>query len=270
MLTGLADIARKAGLTVVEVPGWETRGHGPMSDVRTVTNHHTANGGAAGDAPSLRVVRDGRPGLAGPLAHLVVGRTGTVYVVAAGLCWHAGASLHPDFTNAHAIGIEAEAAGDGRDTDWPPAQTLALARLNAALIRHHGLDVADARGHKETCAPAGRKIDPSFDMSVFRRTVARADLTQPITEATVAKLDPDDYDAIAKAVLHGKTLTNLGSDQKVSLAQLMEDVERTQDADTKRLAALEAAAGQGGVDVDKLAAALAPLVLDALAARLAS
>ena len=81
MLTDLADVLRGAGLTVVERPGWQSRGHGPMSGVRCVVLHHTA-GPATGEAPSLGVVENGRPDLTGPLAQLVLGRSGTWYVVA--------------------------------------------------------------------------------------------------------------------------------------------------------------------------------------------
>jgi len=171
MLTQLADVARKSGFPVVEVSGWKTRGHGQMSGIETITCHHTANGGAKGDAPSLAVVRDGRPGLDGPLAHFVLGRSGTIYVVAAGLCYHAGVSLQTSFTNPHAIGIEAEAAGTGIDSDWPDVQMRAYAALCRVLIDEFNLSVSDVRGHKETCSPRGRKSDPSFSMNSFRSSI---------------------------------------------------------------------------------------------------
>lgn len=171
-LTSLAKIARDAGLTVVEVDGWKTRGHGPMGTVQTITCHHTANGGAKGNAPSLNVVKTGRPDLSGPLAHFVLGLDGTVYVVAAGLCWHAGASKENRQTNSHAIGIEAEAKGTpGAAGDWPEVQMVAFAKLARALKLFYGLDTKHVLGHKETCAPTGRKTDPSFDMNKFRARI---------------------------------------------------------------------------------------------------
>jgi hypothetical protein len=177
MLTQLADVARKAGLTTVEVPGWKTRGHGQQLGVKTITCHHTANGGAAGNAPSLAVVRDGRPGLSGPLAHFLLAKDGTVYVVAAGLCYHAGVSLRTDYENAWAVGIEGEAVGvPGTKGDWPAVQMDAYHRLCRALIAEFHLSVADVRGHKETCSPRGRKSDPDFDMSIFRAEVLVVDL----------------------------------------------------------------------------------------------
>jgi peptidoglycan hydrolase-like protein with peptidoglycan-binding domain len=193
-LLALADIARAAGLTVVEVSGWQTRGHGEMADdIRTITCHHTAGPAAVADPspmPSLHTVVYGRPGLSGPLAHFGLGRDGTVYVIAAGLCWHAGQSRHIDHTNRYAIGIEAENAGTQtpftskpRDP-WPAVQVDAYERLCAELVaagqdgrlspgRRLSLDAADVRGHKETCYPLGRKVDPLLDMDAFRMAVRR-------------------------------------------------------------------------------------------------
>jgi len=183
MLTQLADVVRSVGLPVVETAGWKTRTSRPgeqMTAVKTITCHHTANGGAPGDAPSLNTVIHGRPGLGGPLAHLLLARSGTVHVIAAGHCNHAGVSLKTAYTNGYAIGIEAEADGvPGFPGDWPAVQMQAYALLCAVLADHFGLSVADVRGHKETCAPPGRKSDPDFDMTAFRAQVAAVDLHHP-------------------------------------------------------------------------------------------
>lgn len=178
MLTALADIARTTGYPVIELAGWKTRGDGVMLGVQTITWHHTADGGAKGNYPSLEVVRDGRPGLPGPLAQLGLGRDGTIYVIAAGKCNHAGVSRARAYTNSWAIGIEAEAVGvPGTVGDWPARQMDSYARLARALIDHYGLSVADCRGHKETCAPVGRKSDPDFSMATARGRVATVHLT---------------------------------------------------------------------------------------------
>jgi N-acetylmuramoyl-L-alanine amidase len=172
MLVDLADAVRASGLPVAEVPGWRTRGHGPMKAVRSIICHHTA-GPAAGDAPSLGVVRDGRPDLPGPLGHLVLARSGRVHVVAAGLCYHAGRTFETWQANANAIGIEAEATG--RD-EWPAGQYAAYVRLCRALADHYQVPVARVLGHREVAKPAGRKIDPNFDMAAFRAAVRVAHL----------------------------------------------------------------------------------------------
>lgn len=172
-LTNLATIARQAGLAVVEQGGWQSRGHGGMTDVRAVICHHTAGG--AGNAASLTVVRDGRSDLPGPLSHFLLAKDGTVYVVAAGLCYHAGATLAAWQSNAHTIGIEAErsVADINARVPWPERQLVAYAKLCRALQDAFG--GVPVLGHKEICSPPGRKIDPDFDMAAFRGRVASAD-----------------------------------------------------------------------------------------------
>jgi hypothetical protein len=168
-LTDLLEAVRKSGLEVIEVGGWRTRGHGAMSAVETIVVHHTATAKSAqGDYPSLGIVRDGRSDLAGPLAQLGLGRSGKVYVIAAGVCYHAGDVQTTTQDNWHAIGIEAEADGL---SPWPAAQVDAYARLCAALCDHYGLTSARVQGHKEVCSPRGRKTDPNFDMDAFRARV---------------------------------------------------------------------------------------------------
>lgn len=169
MLTDLADAARSSGLPVIEISGWRTAGHGPMKALQTIVCHHTA-GPRTGDTPSLAVVIRGRADLPGPLAQLYLSRAGAVYIVAAGLAYHAGPVLLASYGNASAIGIEAEATGVD---PWPEAQLDAYARLVAALVRHYKLPPARVLGHKEVCSPPGRKIDPNFDMNTFRARVAR-------------------------------------------------------------------------------------------------
>lgn len=180
-LTDLADVLRAAGLPVTEVDGWRTRGYDgdgdgdPGDDLRGVeciVIHHTASSwAAAGDYPTLTIVRDGRSDLAGPLAQLGLGRSGEWYVVAAGRANHTGATFETWQANANALGIEAEAAGTGDARDWPPAQLDSYARGVAALAAHYGVPIERVLGHKEIAAPLGRKTDPSFDMDTFRAHV---------------------------------------------------------------------------------------------------
>lgn len=171
MLTDLADACRKSGLPVEEVDGWQTRGHGPFFGLNTIVCHHTATpSGAAGNYPSLRVVRDGRSDLPGPLSQLGLGRDGTVYVIAAGVAYHAGATFFQRQDNWHALGIEAE--HDGL-SPWPEIQLSAYVRLVAALADHYGIPLSNVQGHKEVATPLGRKVDPNFDMTEFRARVKR-------------------------------------------------------------------------------------------------
>ncbi|TCC24590.1 N-acetylmuramoyl-L-alanine amidase [Kribbella speibonae] len=176
-LTDLAGVARKTSLEVIEVPGWQTRGRGEMSDVRAVVCHHTATLNRTADMPSLDTLINGRPDLSGPLSHFGLSRSGKVYVIAAGRCNHAGTVRDPSWGNSHSIGIEAEATGT--DATWPEVQVEAFAQLCRVLIDHFGLSTNVVLGHKEVADPPGRKIDPNFDMAAFRTRIAALGGTTP-------------------------------------------------------------------------------------------
>ncbi|MCO1575375.1 N-acetylmuramoyl-L-alanine amidase [Crossiella sp. SN42] len=165
---------------MVETPGWTTRGHGATRDIRGVLLHHTA-GPPNGVFPSRRVLIEGRPGLAGPIANLGLDRDGTWHLIAAGLASHAGKGYLPwvgrDNGNFHLIGIEAESTGRG---DWTAAQRDSYPLGTAALLAHLSLPAHRAVAHKEWTT---RKIDPAGwpgDMNGFRATVARH-LTEGVT-----------------------------------------------------------------------------------------
>jgi hypothetical protein len=172
-LTWLPAVLRAAGLTVIEQPGWQTRGHGDMSKVEGVLCHHTAECRDANTEPALNVITNGRPGLAGPLCNLGLGQAGTYWMVAAGKAYHAGRGLWKGVAgsfNHCLIGIEAE--NDGIGEKWPEVQTGAYAKGCAAIAKHCGFGIGMVLGHKEYCLPKGRKSDPSFDMNEFRKRVA--------------------------------------------------------------------------------------------------
>lgn len=170
-LTWMLDELQRAGLKVAEHPGWRDRGRAEMGTVRGVMVHHTGTA-APGNMPTLTMLAKGRadPPLRGPLANLGLGRDGTFYLVAAGRANHAGDGGFRNIVsgNASFIGIEAEHSGRPEDP-WPAAQMEAYQRGVAALLGflHAPADMCIA--HKEW-AP-GRKVDPCFDMQVFREAV---------------------------------------------------------------------------------------------------
>jgi hypothetical protein len=175
-LTWLAEVLEDAGLMVAEQPGWRTRGRGDVGTIKGVMCHHTA-GALTGIMPSLGIVTNGRPDLPGPLAQLCLGRDGTFFVVAAGRANHAGVGSWQGITpgNSSFIGIEAENTGEtsGPTADpWPAVQIDAYHRGVAAILNKIGADVIMCCGHKEYALPAGRKVDPTFDMNDFRLRVA--------------------------------------------------------------------------------------------------
>ncbi|MFB4276029.1 N-acetylmuramoyl-L-alanine amidase [Nonomuraea sp. MTCD27] len=167
-LTRLAIVARRTGFPVIEVAGWKTRGHGPQPEVQGIVCHHTAGPAGGGDYPSLAVVRDGRRDLPGPLSQYGLGRSGTIYVIAAGRCWHNAPSTSPLHDNSSSIGIEAE--NNGRQP-WPVVQLLAYQRLCAELCREFGLPASRVKAHREV--NTGKPDPHSIDMTDFRMAVAR-------------------------------------------------------------------------------------------------
>jgi hypothetical protein len=221
LLTDLDRAVAKSGLEFVEVAGWRTRGHGSLSSVESIVCHHTASAASApGDYPTLAVVRDGRSDLPGPLSQLGLGRSGRVYIIAAGVSFHAGATHAAWMDNWHSIGIEAEHPGIGV---WPTQQYDAYARLCAALADHYNVPTARVLGHKEIATPTGRKVDPNFDMPTFRGRIDEERDVSPeqedrIASKVVARL-------LAEELGNGETVkTNIrrGGDAK-AIAQEVED-----------------------------------------------
>jgi hypothetical protein len=153
---------------VVEVSGWQSRGREAQAQVDGIVCHHTATPKSAkGDYPTLNVVKNGYSGLPGPLSHFGLGRSGTIYVIAAGRCNHNAPSTSSYHTNSRSIGIEAENSGASNDP-WPQVQKLAYAALVGELCREFDLPVSRVKGHKEVNRA---KNDPTFDMGAFREDV---------------------------------------------------------------------------------------------------
>ncbi len=170
--TDYARILRGAGLKVVEVEGWKSRTRpGGKKGRLTLVAHHTATSNrAAGNMPTLNILRTGYGGLPGPLSQLGLGRDGTWYVVAGGRCNHAGLTFLTRQSNSYAIGVEAEHSGSG---PWPEKQYDSYVRGCAALMKSIS-SLKYLEGHKEIAKPRGRKTDPNFSMAQFRLDVQKA------------------------------------------------------------------------------------------------
>lgn len=171
------EILRRHGLKVKVVPGWKTRGRpastGGFNPVGVLC-HHTATTVAWTILAVIRLLTGGRSGLPGPLCQFGLDRSGTVWIVAAGRANHAGkarsvGSVAAGDGNELYFGIEAFNSGTGEP--WPAVQYNAYVLLAAVLQVEFTKNSARAvSGHKETSTTG--KIDPTFDMNVFRQRVA--------------------------------------------------------------------------------------------------
>ena len=190
----LADVlkAQKPALKVRELPDWQQYGHGDMRSIWGVMLHHT--GSARADAMSIR---NGRPDLTGPLSQLHIAQDGTVTIVAAGVCWHAGMGSYPgiptDLANYHTIGIECAWPRDTSITPatqtrerWPDAQIIAMRDTCAAILTRLGFGSDRLIAHKEWAGRSQGKWDPgNLSMDWMRSEVAKAQAGRFVTADTI-------------------------------------------------------------------------------------
>lgn len=175
-MTNLPAQLKNWGLKVETHDGWENRGRPYAFHPRAIVCHHTASNRNSGNFGSESIVTNGRSDLPGPLCQFLLGRDGTVKIIAAGYANHAGyggpkAGIPANMGNTYAYGIEAE--NDGIGEPWSKEQLNAYYRLCAALLDYMGTkDVSKVFGHKEWTP---RKIDPSgINMDNFRANVKKA------------------------------------------------------------------------------------------------
>lgn len=182
----LLQALRAEGVDVSEYKNWRThnRNHmGPWGPVHGVMIHHTVS---SGTASSVELCYAGHASLPGPLCHTVGAKDGSQFMVGHGRANHAGSgdddvlravidetALPADGEantdgNRHFYGIELINLGDGKDP-WPEVQKEAAVRWAAAICRAHGWSERSVIAHKEW-QPG--KIDPTFDMPMFRARVA--------------------------------------------------------------------------------------------------
>lgn len=178
------DILRAHGLKVRVVPGWKKRGRPGSFNPVGVLCHHTATRKTSAFRDVLRLLVRGRSDLPGPLAQFGLTRNGTVWLIAAGRCNHAGKARSSGTVAAgdgNTLYIGIEAFNDGRGEPWNQVQynayVLLAAVLSVAITKN---SVNTVRGHKETSVTG--KIDPTFDMAVFRMNVLQKmnDIVSPV------------------------------------------------------------------------------------------
>lgn len=204
----LAALKAEGITEIVEMPGWKTHNRNPgraWGEVHGLAIHHTAGVGS-GMADFCYI---GTESLPGPLVQDFLAKDGTLYLVGNGRCNHAGTiaanahnaiaddampftgTLKPDSSepydgNRELYGLEIENKGDGKDP-YPAAQYDVAVRWAAARCRVHDWTAGSVAGHKELTR---RKIDPSFNMAVFRQNVRDRLSHSPSGEDT--DMDPID------------------------------------------------------------------------------
>lgn len=170
-LLWLADVLRAAGLQVVEVDGWKTRGSDAYGPVRGLVCHETRGSATSTDMGEIGVLIKGRPGLSGPISQLYLSRTGVWHVVASGTCHHVKTGwggVHTGYGNDSLIGVEAQHA-ESEDWNRKSGQFVSYVAGVAAICAHMGWAANQVVGHKEH--QPGDKPDPEFDMKQFRALV---------------------------------------------------------------------------------------------------
>lgn len=221
MLTDMADVLRSAGLSVVELPGWKTRGEPGSFNPLGLLLHHDGMGLGFDSLPEndmnvpQYMARNGVNG-----SQLWVSRTGVWVVLAAGLKWHAGTGggygdIPANAGNARTIGVETDHTFGN---PWPKVQLDSINIGSRALARHYGFKASNCAGHKEYAA--GRKPDPeSFDLNAWRKFIGGAATPAPApqpapTGGTYTVQSGDTLSSIAKK--YGTTWSDLAALNKLS------------------------------------------------------
>lgn len=196
---------RAAGLTVIEIDGWQTRTRPPETGNFTpvgMLNHHTGSKDVIGDpADDLKyanwLAKVGRSDLPAPLVQLSLSLEAVVYVLAAGRCNHAGAAKASGSVAASSdgnhlyVGMEWMLSGT---QEIPQKMYDAGATVNAVILGILGSSVQAVSCHYQTSVTGKWDIgDPNgisipsvsankvMDVPKFRRAVqAEVDrLTKP-------------------------------------------------------------------------------------------
>lgn len=195
---------RKAGLHVEYQTGWDSKSINPFNSGpwAGVVLHHTANGGARGDHPSLYWMMNNQyaPVRA---AHFLIGRSGKIMCTSGSGAYHAGAGgplklgshyIAPTQGNAALVGIEIESKGTDPRTDasvgsvdgLTPQQVDAAVKLTAALLDLMGVGLKNVIRHADwtnggfdgnpKLPTYGRKNDVLQPLKWWRRRIRRHQL----------------------------------------------------------------------------------------------
>ena len=216
----LLDVLTDAGLTVVQVPGWRTRG-GETFEPIGVTWHATAGSGSA--RAEVDVLLNGSATAPPPIAQLMLYRDGVIYLVGAGRCNHnltGWDGPNKGLGNTALVGIEM--ANNNLTDPWPDVQLDAARRATVAIFRRLGTDpMKRLAGHYEhqpaATAPPGQdstKTDPlGVDMDDERVLVtamlAGEDVDMPTVDEIWAKQFKEYLDENGNEVRDERTVADI-------------------------------------------------------------
>jgi hypothetical protein len=170
-LLKLKEIWEDLGLTVRAMAGWRDRGRADGNTFEVLGCHHT---GTPTDIDST--LRNGRPGVPGPLCNVALHRNGDVILVASGRANHFGKATWP---NAKSLGVEATGP-QGSGVKFPNRDAYELLAVGFCKFKGNadprkvvksdvGIPVHLVAAHKEVAVfednpkRYGRKPDPAFE-----------------------------------------------------------------------------------------------------------
>ena len=211
-LTWLATELRAAGLRVVEVDGWQTRGSTDFDPIG-VTWHATAGSRRATAEGEVNVILNGSATAPPPIAQIMLWRDGTLYICASGRCNHNKVGWdgpNKGLGNTKLLGIEM--SNDNAGEPWPDVQLDAARRATAVIMRKLGADpMKRLAAHYEhqpyATRPPGEtstKSDPyGVDMTKERPRVAALMTGDEMTKTEFLELlrDADVRRALCTAVV---------------------------------------------------------------------
>jgi len=216
-LTKLAEVARRTGFPVVEVPGWQSRSRssGGLDTFHGFSEHHTAESPMMDGAQSSNYQCFNAS--AKPISNAYVSRVPKIYIHAAGATNTSGAGgpwrkIPLNAANSNSFGLEIGNNGTGEV--WPVDQQLCVVAFTAEMYLEYGAalgwSIDDIFAHFEY-APT-RKIDPwgpsmfndylrtKWNMNTFREAVRQKAIppvppeppTTPVTLTWVAATGDQD------------------------------------------------------------------------------
>lgn len=170
-VTDSAKVLRKVGLEVIEFDRPIGRGRS-MAGVYAIIDHDTVTGQNWSDVSVANLLKNGRPGVPGPLSQYGMDRRGRLWFIADGKSNHNGYGTNPPGVTNNSIGLEVFCAGGlaGKEEPYNAIQRRNAAIFDAALTEFYRLPVERVLGHKES--DPRRKVDPwGVNMNEIRRMV---------------------------------------------------------------------------------------------------